>query len=89
MKITNSIKFGRQVRRMDQAFENVKKYALGQEKEFTPTSFIADAKIKKHYDFAKYRLFLEQSQEVITATRKKYGKYGITAVIRKIINISK
>ena len=87
MEIRKSRQFGRQVKRIEHAFENVREYTLGRTKIHTPTSFIADAKIKKHYDITRYRQLLEKSRKTIASCREKYGNLGITKIVKEIINI--
>ena len=86
MEIRNSQQFGRRIKRIERAFENVKEYTLNNKDVHTTTSFIADAKIKKHYDITRYHLLLAKAQSTISECRAKYGQLGITKVVKEIIN---
>ena len=80
-----SKQFGRQIRRLDYAFENVKDYTMGTTTIHTPTSLVADAKIKKHYNLYRYKQLIENHSDLIAQCRAKYGHLGITKVIEEII----
>lgn len=81
--------FGRRIKRIERAFENASEYSLNKTKTHNPKTFIADAKIKKHYDIIRYHLLLEKAQETIAFCRAKYGKLGITEVVKRIIDAIK
>ena len=85
MEIRNSRQFGRRIKRIERAFENVKEYTMKNEITHTPVSFIADAKIKKHYDIIRYHLLLAKAQSTISECRAKYGQLGITEIVKNII----
>lgn len=83
--IRSSYTFGRKIKRIDQAFENVRDYTMGKTDHHTPKTLIADAKIKKHYDIESYKTMLKNSQKIIQECVTKHGALGVTAIVKALI----